>query len=56
MHVLVLLSYKMSLLSLRDDVNVVCDDGNIVCDNVNISSSADVNKKRKRAHDALSKL
>ena len=44
------------MLSLRDDVNVVCDDGNIACDNENVSSSADVNRKRKRAHDALSKL
>ena len=44
------------MLSLHDDVNVVCDDGNIACDNVNVSSSADVNRKRKRAHDASSKL
>ena len=44
------------MLSLRDDVNVVCDDGNVECDNLNASSSADVNRKRKRAHDALSKL
>ena len=44
------------MLSLRDDVNVVYDDGNVACDNVNVSSSADVNRKQKRAHDALSKL
>ena len=37
-------------------MNVVCDDGNVAYDNMNVSSSADVNKKRKRAHDALSKL
>ena len=36
------------MLSLRDDVNVVCDNKNVVCDNVNVSSSADVNRKRKR--------
>ena len=36
---------ELYLLSLRDDVNVVCDDGNIVCDNVYVSSSADVNRK-----------
>ena len=44
------------MLSLRDDVNVVCDDGNVGCDNENVSSSMDVNKKRKRAHDASLKL
>ena len=43
-------------MSLRDGVNVVCDDENIVCDSENVSSSVDVNRKRKRAHDALSKL
>ena len=37
-------------------MNVVCDDGNVACDNENVSSSTDVNRKRKRAHDALSKL
>ena len=37
-------------------MNVVCDDGNVACDNENVSSSADVNKKRKRPHDASSKL
>ena len=47
---------ELYLLLLRDDVNIVCDDGNVVCDNVNVSSSVDVNRKRKRAHDALSKL
>ena len=44
------------MLSLRDDVNVVCDDGNVACNNENVSSSVDVNRKRKRAHDASSKL
>ena len=44
------------MLSLRDDVNVVCDDGNVACDNVNVSSSADVNRKQKRAHDVSLKL
>ena len=37
-------------------MNVVCDDGNVPCDDVNVSSSADENRKWKRAHDALSKL
>ena len=44
------------MLSLRDDVNVICDNENVACDNVNVSSSADVNRKQKSAHDALSKL
>ena len=44
------------MLSLRDDVNVVCDDGNVACDNENVSSSTYVNRKQKRAHDASSKL
>ena len=44
------------MLSLCDDVNVVCDNENVACDNVNVSSSADINRKWKRAHDALSKL
>ena len=37
-------------------MNVVCDDGNVACDDENVSSSANVNRKRKRAHDASSKL
>ena len=37
-------------------MNVICDDGNVACDNENVSSSMDVNRKQKRAHDALSKL
>ena len=53
---LAILQNELYLLSLRDDVNVVCNDGNIACDNENVSSSVDVNKKRKRAHDASSKL
>ena len=53
---LAILQNELYLLSLCDDVNVVCDDGNVACDNVNVSSSVDVNRKRKRAHDALSKL
>ena len=44
------------MLSLCDDVNVVCDEGNVACDNENVSLSVDVNRKRKRAHDASSKL
>ena len=44
------------MLSLRDDMNVVCDDRNVACDNENVSSSMDVNRKRKRAHDASLKL
>ena len=46
---LAILQNELYLLSLRDDVNVACD-------NVNVSSSADVNRKQKRAHDVLSKL
>ena len=38
------------LLSLRESVNSVCDD------NVNVSSSTIANRKRKRTHDASSKL
>ena len=53
---LAILQNELYLLSLRDDVNVVCDDGNIACDKENVSSSADVNRKQKRAHNALSKL
>ena len=53
---LAILQNELYLLSLRDDVNVVCDDGNVACDNENVSSSADINRKQKRAHDALSKL
>ena len=51
-----ILQNELYLLSLRDDVNVVCDDGNVACDNENVSSFVDVNRKRKRAHDASSKL
>ena len=51
---LAILQNELYLLSLCDDVNVVCDDGNIACDNENVSSSTDVNRKQKRAHDALS--
>ena len=43
-------------MSFICSVNVVCDDENVACDNMNVSSSADVNRKQKRAHDALSKL
>ena len=53
---LAILQNELYLLSLCDDVNVVCDDGNVACDNEIVSSSADVNRKRKRAHDASSKL
>jgi hypothetical protein len=53
---LAILHNELYLLSLRDDVNVVCDDGNIAYDNENVSSSTDVNRKRKRTHDASSKL
>ena len=53
---LAILQNELYLLSLRDDVNVVYDDGNVACDNEKVSSSVDVNIKRKRAHDASSKL
>jgi hypothetical protein len=42
-----ILQNELYLLSLRDEVNVVCDDGNVACDNENVSSSAYVNKKIK---------
>ena len=42
---LAILQNELYLLSLRDDVNVVCDDGNVACDNENVSSSVDVNRK-----------
>ena len=42
---LAILQNELYLLSLRDDVNVVCDDRNVACDNVNVSSSTDVNRK-----------
>ena len=38
------------MLSLHENVNSVCDV------NENVSSSNNANRKRKRAHDALSKL
>ena len=38
-----ILQNELYLLSLRDDVNVVCDDKNVVCDKEYVSSSADVN-------------
>ena len=41
---------ELYLLSLRENVNSVCDV------NENVSSSNNANRKRKRAHDALSKL
>jgi hypothetical protein len=53
---LAILQNELYLLSLRDDVNVICDDGNVACDNENGSSCANVNRKRKRTHDASSKL
>jgi hypothetical protein len=42
---LAILQNELYLLSLHDDVNVICDDGNIACDNENVSSYVDVNRK-----------
>ena len=53
---LAILQNELYLLSLRDDVNIVCDDGNVACNNENVSSSTNVNRKQKRAHVVLSKL
>jgi hypothetical protein len=47
---LAFLQGELYLLSLHENVNSVCDV------NENVSSSENVNRKRKRTHDASSKL
>jgi hypothetical protein len=41
------------MLSMLENVNVVCNDENVVC-HENISSSMNVSSKRKRCDDATS--
>jgi hypothetical protein len=41
------------MLSMHDNVNVVCNDENVVCKN-KVSSSTNVSSKRKRCDDATS--
>jgi hypothetical protein len=47
---LAFLQGELYLLSLRENMNSVCDV------NENVPSSKNVNRKRKRTHDAASKL
>jgi hypothetical protein len=44
---------KLYMLSMHENVNVVCNDENVVC-NKQISSSTNVSSKRKRYDDATS--
>jgi hypothetical protein len=44
---------KLYMLSMHENVNVVCNDENVVC-NKQISSSTNVSSKRKRCDDATS--
>jgi hypothetical protein len=41
------------MLSMHENVNVVCNDENVVC-NKKVSSSTNVSSKRKRCDDATS--
>jgi hypothetical protein len=41
------------MLSMHENVNVVCDDVNVVCKD-NVSSSMNVSSKHKRCDDATS--
>jgi hypothetical protein len=41
------------MLSIHENVNVVCNDENVVC-NENVSSSTNVSSKRKRCDDTTS--
>jgi hypothetical protein len=41
------------MLSMHENVNVVCNDENVVC-NEHVSSSMNVSSKRKRCNDATS--
>jgi hypothetical protein len=44
---------KLYMLSMHENVNVVCNDENVVC-NEQVSSSMNVSSKRKRCDDATS--
>jgi hypothetical protein len=44
---------KLYMLSMHENVNIVCNDENIVC-NEQVSSSTNVSSKRKRCDDATS--
>jgi hypothetical protein len=44
---------KLYMLSIHENVNVVCNDENVVC-NEKISSSTNVSSKRKRYDDTTS--
>jgi hypothetical protein len=44
---------KLSMLSMHENVNVVCNDENVVCKE-KVSSSTSVSNKRKRCDDAIS--
>jgi hypothetical protein len=41
------------MLSMHENMNVVCNDENIVC-NIKVSSSMNVSSKHKRCDDATS--
>jgi hypothetical protein len=51
---------KLYMLSMHENVNVVCNNENTICDNENVvcnakvSSSMNVSSKRKRCDDATS--
>jgi hypothetical protein len=44
---------KLYMLSMHENVNVVCTDENVMC-NENVSSSTNVSSKRKRCDNATS--
>jgi hypothetical protein len=44
---------KLYILSMHENMNVVCNDENVVCKE-NISSSMNMSSKRKRCDDATS--
>jgi hypothetical protein len=44
---------KLYMLSMHENVNVVCNDENVVCKE-KVSSSTNVSSKRKRCDDAIS--
>jgi hypothetical protein len=44
---------KLYMLSMHENVNIVCNDENVVC-NEQVSSSTNVSSKRKRCDDATS--
>jgi ABC-type phosphate transport system ATPase subunit len=44
---------KLYMLSMHENVNVVCNDENVMCKD-NVSSSTNVSSKHKRCNDATS--